>query len=60
MPSWFKDNRDFDTIEGGLRAVGFNEHDVASIMGENWLNFYDRNFEPQKSKHMKHQRTAAE
>ena len=60
MPSWFKDNRDFDTIESGLRTAGFSEHDVASIMGENWLNFYDRNFEPQKSKHMKHQRTAAE
>jgi len=44
MPSWFQDNRDFSNIETGLRSVGFSEQDVAGIMGENWLRFYDQNF----------------
>lgn len=44
MPSWFKDNRDFANIEAGLRAAGLSEDEVAGIMGENWLRFYDRSF----------------
>ena len=47
MPSWFYDNRDFDTIEQGLRDVGMTEEDVSKVMGENWLRFYDDNFGPQ-------------
>ncbi len=46
MPSWFADNRDFDNIEGGLRAAGFSDTETAGIMGENWLRFYDENFTP--------------
>jgi len=44
MPSWFNDNRDFDNIEHGLRAVGLTDEDVGKVMGENWLRFYDENF----------------
>lgn len=44
MPSWFHDNRDFDNIEAGLCAVGLNDTDVAKVMGENWLRFYDESF----------------
>ncbi|MGB0504829.1 MAG: membrane dipeptidase [Pikeienuella sp.] len=44
QPDWFRDNRDFGNIEGGLRAVGMNEEEVAMVMGENWLRFYDENF----------------
>lgn len=44
MPSWFKDNRDFDNIEAGLKDIGFDDAEVAAIMGGNWLNFYDRSF----------------
>jgi microsomal dipeptidase-like Zn-dependent dipeptidase len=44
MPSWFRDNRDFSTIEAGLRAVGLSDDEVAGIMGENWLRFFDRSF----------------
>ncbi|MGI9419698.1 MAG: membrane dipeptidase [Geminicoccaceae bacterium] len=46
MPSWFRDNRDFSNIEAGLRATGLSETEVAGIMGENWLRFYDESFGP--------------
>jgi microsomal dipeptidase-like Zn-dependent dipeptidase len=46
MPDWFRDNRDFDKIEQGLRDAGLSDTDVAKVMGENWLRFYDENFEP--------------
>lgn len=44
MPNWFKDNRDFGNIEAGLHKQGFSNTEVAGIMGENWLKFYDTNF----------------
>ncbi len=46
MPEWFKDNRDFDNIEQGLKDIGFSDTETAGIMGENWLRFYDNNFGP--------------
>jgi membrane dipeptidase len=46
MPDWFRDNRDFDSIESGLAEVGFAADEIAGIMGENWLRFYDTNFGP--------------
>ena len=46
MPSWFNDNRDFGNIEAGLRAVGFNDEDVAKLMGGNWHRFFAENFTP--------------
>lgn len=46
MPEWFKDNRDFDNIEQGLKDIGFSDDETAGIMGENWLRFYDNNFGP--------------
>ena len=46
MPDWFKDNRDFPNIKKGLLTHGFSEKDVAAIMGENWLNFFDKGFTP--------------
>ncbi len=45
MPSWFQDNRDFGKIEAGLRAVGLGDEEVAGIMGENWLCFFEESFE---------------
>jgi microsomal dipeptidase-like Zn-dependent dipeptidase len=47
MPKWFEDNRDFPNIKKGLQKHGFSEKEVAAIMGENWLNFYDKGFSPQ-------------
>ncbi|MEP6017107.1 MAG: membrane dipeptidase [Paracoccaceae bacterium] len=46
MPSWFADNRDFGTIETGLRATGLNDSEIAGIMGDNWHRFYAENFTP--------------
>lgn len=46
MPTWFQDNRDFDTIEGGLRTVGFDDGEVTGIMGGNWYRFYAESFRP--------------
>ena len=48
MPNWFHDNRDFGTIEAGLRDVGFDANEVAAIMGGNWLRFFDRSFGPER------------
>lgn len=47
MPKWFEDNRDFPNIKKGLQKHGFSEKEVAAIMGENWLSFYDKGFSPQ-------------
>ena len=46
MPSWFRDSRDFNNIESGLRATGLSDGEVAGVMGENWLRFYDASFGP--------------
>ena len=46
QPSWFRDNRDFETIAAGLRQTGFSDKETAAIMGGNWLNFFDANFGP--------------
>ena len=46
MPDWYRDNRDFGAIGDGLRAVGMSETEVAGIMGDNWLAFYDAGFGP--------------
>ena len=44
QPVWFRDNRDFPKLEEGLRAQGFSDRDVARIMGENWLRFFESSF----------------
>ena len=46
MPSWFQNNSDFGNIASGLRATGLSDTEVAGVMGENWLRFYDENFGP--------------
>jgi len=46
MPNWFRDNRDFGNIEAGLKAVGFSDADVAGLMGDNWLQFFENSFGP--------------
>lgn len=46
MPTWFQDNRDFDTIRTGLLNTSLSEDEVNGIMGGNWLRFYEESFEP--------------
>lgn len=47
MPGWFQDNRDFGSIEDGLRATGLNTTEIAGIMGRNWYRFFQDSFEPE-------------
>jgi microsomal dipeptidase-like Zn-dependent dipeptidase len=46
QPRWFQNNLDFPGIAEGLRQVGFEPHEIAGIMGGNWLDFFARSFEP--------------
>ena len=46
QPSWFRNNRDWGEIEGGLIDVGFSAEEVAGIMGLNWLRFFEKSFGP--------------
>ena len=48
MPVWFEDNRHFGNIAPGLKDIGMSDQEVAGVMGENWLQFYDDNFGPQQ------------
>lgn len=48
MPVWFEDNRHFGNIAAGLKDIGMSDQEVAGVMGENWLQFYDDNFGPQQ------------
>ncbi len=50
QPDWFRDNRDFDRLEAGLRAVGFDASEVAGLMGDNWYRFFEENFAPQEQR----------
>ena len=44
MPTWFEDNRHFGNITAGLRAVGFDDAEVAGLMGGNWYRFFEESF----------------
>lgn len=46
QPDWFQDNRDFPNLEKGLTEVGFNPREVAALLGENWLRFFETAFTP--------------
>ena len=46
MPNWFQDNRHFVALADGLRQQGFSEAEIAGIMGDNWLHFFDISFGP--------------
>ncbi len=46
QPLWFRDNRDFSNIALGLKDVGFSDDEVAAVMGNNWLNFFESSFGP--------------
>jgi len=46
QPDWFASNRDLAGLAEGLRTAGFSEADVRKVMGENWLDFFERSFGP--------------
>lgn len=41
---WFSSPAHFPAAESCLRERGFDDREVAAIMGENWLRFYDEVF----------------
>ncbi|MEM9629813.1 MAG: membrane dipeptidase [Pseudomonadota bacterium] len=44
MPEWFSDNRHFNRISDGLKAVGMTSNEVDAVMGGNWLRFFKTSF----------------
>ena len=44
--SWFEDSRDFPNLTKGLLDRGFNQQEVARIMGLNWLEFFEQGLTP--------------
>ena len=47
QPDWFRDNRDWGGIARGLLDIGFDQDEVAGIMGENWLRFWEAGMAPE-------------
>jgi microsomal dipeptidase-like Zn-dependent dipeptidase len=45
-PVWFQSSSDFPNLTQGLIDKGFDEAEVAKIMGGNWLEFFRDGFEP--------------
>lgn len=43
---WFAGNADLPGIAAGLRRHGLSAAEVAGVMGENWLAFFERSFGP--------------
>lgn len=41
QPPWFQRNGDHANIAEGLKTVGFNDAEIAQIMGGNWLKFLE-------------------
>ena len=46
QPDWFSDSTHYRNIAEGLNARGFSAEDVEKVMGQNWLNFFDKSFGP--------------
>jgi len=40
QPDWFVDARGFNSLEKGLKNIGFSVDEVNGILGNNWFNFY--------------------
>ena len=40
QPYWFQDARGFNSLEEGLKKIGFNQKEIQGILGNNWFNFY--------------------
>ena len=39
---------DLNNIKEGLRHIGFDNTEINSIMGLNWMNFFKNSFEKEK------------
>lgn len=43
-PHWFTGPEDFPRLTDGLLSAGFDEAETLGILGENWLNLFDKVF----------------
>jgi len=46
QPEWFTDNKSLSGLKSGLLKNGFSQSDTDRIMGQNWLEFFRKSFEP--------------
>lgn len=44
QPAFFLNSLGFAQLDAGLQACGFEASEVAAILGQNWLNFFDQSF----------------
>ncbi len=44
QPEWFGCNQDFGNIAQGLRNCGLEDQEIDKIMGQNWLDFFEKSF----------------
>jgi microsomal dipeptidase-like Zn-dependent dipeptidase len=45
QPGWFRNSQDMKNIAQGLKQKGFSIEDIAKVMGNNWLAFFQNSFE---------------
>jgi membrane dipeptidase len=43
---WLRNSADFPNLTQGLLDRGFSVEETAKVMGQNWLNFYEKSFGP--------------
>jgi len=46
QPEWFTDNTSLSGLRSGLLKSGFSQTDTDKVMGQNWLDFFKKSFEP--------------
>ena len=44
QPSWFSGTKDLSIVAKGLEEQGFSDDNIAKVMGENWLSFFEKSF----------------
>ena len=45
QPGWFRNSQDMKNIAQGLKQQGFSIEDIAKVMGNNWLAFFQNSFD---------------
>ena len=49
QPDWFANSTHYPNLVDGLGSLGLSENEIAKIMGQNWLDFFERSFEGQRA-----------
>ena len=48
QPDWFINSTHYPNLVDGLGSLGLSENEIGKIMGQNWLDFFERSFEGQR------------